>query len=112
MPLASGSIVCAFAPPSLQECEHEARCRWLSPCGLGTSSVCATSAVVCRTYGVARVTPSTTTWRPAGLVWKVSVMAMGTKFAAWVMGPFMVIVAGLFGPVYEPEPVPTQPAKS
>jgi hypothetical protein len=33
------------------------------------------------------------------------------KFPVSVIGPFMVMVAGLFGPVYEPLPLPVQPLK-
>ena len=36
---------------------------------------------------------------------------IGVKLATSVMGPFIVIVAELLDPVYDPEPLPVHPLK-
>ena len=53
--------------------------------------------------------PSTVKENPGGLVPTVTPV-MGTNAAVSVIGPFIVIVGVGLLPVYDPDPVPVQPA--
>ena len=104
-----GATVWFWAPPSL----HPEN-RYLvavSPCGDATESAWDEDGVQLKEAEPVYVTPSTRNVLPGGLDRTVTVTGARVNPAVSVTGPRMVTPAGFAGPLYEPGPVPVQPAK-
>jgi hypothetical protein len=106
---ATGATEWDCAPPSLQELQRYRVS--VSPWGDVVPSVCASVADQTKDCEFVYVVPSTVNVRPAGDVLMVMFTGKSVKLALSVTGAFIVTLDAFTGPVYDPAPVPVQPAK-
>jgi hypothetical protein len=105
-----GATEWLIAPPS-DHCVQTYCVPGVPVCGDAVLSECEEPETHVNVCPEVYVVPSTVNDRPVGLVF-TRIETAAEKFPVSVIGPFMVTDAGLFDPLYEPDPLPVHPANT